>query len=51
MNADRQKRLIDALNQYPLTKYCFEGFIKWLCSKVERSLEEYVLIDAIEKNF
>ena len=50
MSPDKSKTLIDALSPYPLTKYCFKGFIKWLCSNVEESLEEYDLVDAIEKN-
>lgn len=41
---------MDGLRPYPLTQYCFEQFITWICSNVKGSLEEYDLIDAIEKN-
>ena len=50
MCEDKSKNIINGLNPYPLTQYCFEEFITWICSNVKGSLEEYDLIDAIEKN-
>lgn len=50
MSKDKSKALLDRLDRYPLTRYCFEGFVTWICSNVKGSLEEYDLIDAIEKN-
>lgn len=50
MCQDKSNILINKLSPYPLTQYCFKEFITWIYSNVKGSLEEYDLIDTIEKN-
>jgi hypothetical protein len=52
-DATRQSKsaqLLSALSPFPLTRYCFESFIQWVCVNADGHLAEYDLIDAIEKN-
>jgi hypothetical protein len=46
----KSERLLSALSPFPLTKYCFESFIQWVCANVDGDLGDYDLVDAIEKN-
>lgn len=49
MARDNSEQLLRGLDPFPLTKYCFEGFIRWACANADGDLGDYDLIDAIGK--
>lgn len=45
----KSKKLLDAIERFPLLSKCFSPYIKWLVENVKECLDEYDLIKAIKE--